>query len=47
VTVAEWMQTKGPNPYDYTIPMKYGSDNAVFAARIQWARPNAASSGHD
>lgn len=40
VTVAEWMQTNPPNPYDYTIPMKYGADNAVFAARILWARPN-------
>ncbi|HSJ00832.1 MAG TPA: hypothetical protein VK956_00210, partial [Verrucomicrobium sp.] len=36
VTVTEWMQTTGPNPYDYTVPMKYGSDNAVFAARILW-----------
>lgn len=40
VTVTEWMQTKGPNPYDYRIPMKYGSDNAVFAARILWKSPN-------
>jgi hypothetical protein len=40
VTVTEWMQTTPPNPYDYTIPMKYGSDNAVFAARIQWKTPN-------
>ncbi|UCG50176.1 MAG: hypothetical protein JSU94_10370 [Phycisphaerales bacterium] len=40
VTVTEWMQTKGPNPYDYRIPMKYGSDNAVFAARILWNTPN-------
>ncbi len=40
VTVAEWMQTTGPNPYDYTVPMKYGSDNAVFAARIVWEQPN-------
>jgi hypothetical protein len=36
VTVAEWMQTWGPNPGDYTIPMKYGSNNRVFAARILW-----------
>ena len=42
VTVAEWMQTNPPNPYDYTIPMKYGSDNAVFAARIIWEKPNKA-----
>ena len=40
VTDAEWMQTKGPNYADYTQCMKYGSDNAVFAARIQWKKPN-------
>ncbi len=44
VTVAEWMQTKGPNPYDFRIPMKYGSDNAVFAARIRWKSPNKLAS---
>ena len=36
VTVSEWMQTCGPNPYDFTICQKYGSDNSVFAARILW-----------
>lgn len=41
VTVTEWMQTNPPRPYDYTIPMKYGSDNAVFAARIIWGSPAA------
>ena len=40
VTVAEWMQTTPPNPYDFTKCMKYGSDNAVFAARIKWKTPN-------
>jgi len=40
VTVSEWMQTWGPNPYDYTICQKYGSDNSVFASRILWERPN-------
>ena len=40
VTVAEWMQTTGPDPLDYTVPMKYGSDNAVFVARIIWDKPN-------
>lgn len=45
VTVAEWMQTNPPNPYDYTIPMKCGSDNAVFVARIRWKTPNAAWTG--
>jgi hypothetical protein len=36
VTVAEWMQTWGPNASDYTVPMHYGSNNRVFAARILW-----------
>lgn len=40
VTVAEWMQTTPPNPHDFTVCMKYGSDNAIFAARIQWKTPN-------
>lgn len=40
VTVAEWMQTTPPNPYDFTKCMKYGSDNSVFAARIRWQTPN-------
>jgi hypothetical protein len=40
VTDAEWMQTTGPNYADYTQCMKYGSDNAVFAARILWRKPN-------
>jgi len=40
VTVTEWMQTVGPNPYDYTVPMRYGADNAVFVARVVWERPN-------
>ncbi len=46
VTVAEWMQTKAPNPYDYTIPMKYGSNNAVFVARIRWQTPNSSWNKH-
>ena len=40
VTDAEWMQTTGPNYADFTQCMKYGSDNAVFAARILWKKPN-------
>lgn len=36
VTVTEWMQTTGPNPRDYTVPMNYGANNAVFVARILW-----------
>ena len=46
VTVAEWMQTNPPKPFDYTIPMKYGSDNAVFAARILWSTPNKTWNRH-
>lgn len=41
VTDAEWMQTTGPNYADFTQCMKYGSDNAVFAARILWKKPNS------
>jgi hypothetical protein len=39
VTVAEWMQTWGPN---IVIPPdnKYGADNSVYAARILWEKPN-------
>jgi hypothetical protein len=40
VTDAEWMQTNPPNFADYTQCMKYGSNNAVFVARIQWKTPN-------
>lgn len=46
VTVAEWMQTTPPNPYDFTKCMKHGSDNAVFAARIQWKTPNKSWNQH-
>jgi hypothetical protein len=39
VTVAEWMQTWGPN---IIIPPdnKYGADNSVYVARILWEKPN-------
>jgi hypothetical protein len=39
VTVAEWMQTWGPN---IVIPPdnKWGADNSVYAARIHWDKPN-------
>ena len=39
VTVAEWMQTWGP---DVVIPRdnKYGADNSVYVARILWDNPN-------
>lgn len=40
VTVAEWMQTTPPDTRDWRVPMKYGSDNRVFAARILWDIPN-------
>ena len=40
VTDAEWMQTTGPNYADFTQCMKHGSNNAVFAARILWKKPN-------
>ena len=37
VTVAEWMQTIGPDHHDSTQCEKYGSDNTVWVARLQWA----------
>jgi hypothetical protein len=39
VTVAEWMQTWGPN---VVIPPgdPRGADNRVFVARLLWSRPN-------
>ncbi|MEZ5305454.1 MAG: hypothetical protein R3F11_33155 [Verrucomicrobiales bacterium] len=40
VTTAEWMQTTGPDPHDFRVPMKYGADNRVYAARILWRDPN-------
>lgn len=36
VTAAEWMQPRPPRG----MPEKYGSDNSVFVARIQWNQPN-------
>jgi len=36
VTASEWMQTNLPDPFDYTVCQKYGSNNAVFIARIIW-----------
>jgi hypothetical protein len=46
VTDAEWMQTNPPNYADFTECMKYGSDNAVFAARILWKTPNRSWNQH-
>ncbi len=39
ITVAEWMQTWGP---DYILPVdnKYGADGSVWVARIRWRRPS-------
>ena len=34
VVVSEWMQTKNPNPFDYTVCQKYGSDNSIFMVKI-------------
>lgn len=39
VTVAEWMQTWGPN-HVMPVDNKHGSDGSVFVARIQWSKPN-------
>jgi hypothetical protein len=45
VTVAEWMQTWGPN---VIIPPdnKYGADNSVYVARILWEKPNSRWNEH-
>lgn len=34
VVASEWMQTNPPDPYDWTVCMKYGSDNSIFIAEI-------------
>lgn len=36
ITVAEWMQTTLPNPFDSTVCEKYGSDNSVFLVRLRF-----------
>jgi hypothetical protein len=45
ITVAEWMQTKGPN---VVIPPdnQYGADNSVYVARILWDQPNTSWNQH-
>jgi hypothetical protein len=45
VSVAEWMQTGEPN---VVIPPdnKYGADDSVYVARIQWDNPNASWDQH-
>jgi hypothetical protein len=40
ITTAEWMQTTGPDPHDFRVPMRYGADNRVYAARLLWKKPN-------
>ena len=39
VTVAEWMQTWGPN-HILPVDNKHGSDGSVWVARIRWRTPN-------
>ena len=41
VVVSEWMQTTMPDPYDCTICENYGSDNAIFAARVRLNQSDA------
>jgi hypothetical protein len=41
VTVAEWMQTVGPNSTDSAHCERWGSDNSVWIARLLWDEPNA------
>jgi len=34
VVVSEWMQTTNPDPFDYTVCQKYGSDNSIFMVKV-------------
>ena len=34
IVVSEWMQTKNPDPYDYSVCQKYGSDNSIFMVKV-------------
>lgn len=36
VTVSEWMQTTQPDPFDFKVCERYGSDNSVFLAKIKF-----------
>ena len=40
VVVSEWMQTKPPDWHECQVCEQYGSNNALFIARIRWDRPN-------
>ncbi|MBO7740922.1 MAG: exo-alpha-sialidase, partial [Victivallales bacterium] len=34
IIASEWMQTNPPNPFDWTVCAKYGSDNSIFIAKV-------------
>lgn len=34
VVASEWMQTNPPDPFDWTVCAKYGSDNSIFIAEV-------------
>lgn len=34
IVVSEWMQTNLPDPFDYTVCQKYGSDNSIFMVKV-------------
>jgi hypothetical protein len=36
ISVAEWMQTKLPDPFDCTVCERYGSDNRIFVAKLHF-----------
>ena len=36
ICVCEWMQTRDPNPFDYTVCMRYGANNRLWRTRIVW-----------
>jgi hypothetical protein len=36
VFASEWMQTTGPDPFDWRKCMEYGSDNSIFISRIMF-----------
>lgn len=38
VTAAEWMQTNPPDCCDYTVCMKYGSNNSIWISRVTGLR---------
>ena len=36
ITVTEWMQTKGPEWNDASVPVAYGADNRVWVVKLKW-----------